>query len=47
VKLTQSGVTQQDIINIDAVFEKYLDGLEHYGGLKSIIQVSYQSDLKK
>jgi hypothetical protein len=54
VKLTQSGVTEQDIINIAAVFEKYIAGkdrqsfvseLEVYGGLKSAIQtLSKQSD---
>jgi hypothetical protein len=54
VKLTQSGVTEQDIINIAAVFEKYIAGkdrqsfvseLEVYGGLKSTIQtLSKQSD---
>ena len=47
VKLTQSGVSEQDIINIAAIFEKYVEGkdrqsfvseLEHYGGLKSAIQ---------
>jgi hypothetical protein len=54
VKLTQSGVSEQDIINIAAVFEKYVAGkdrqsfvseLEQYGGLKSAIQeLSEQSD---
>ena len=54
VKLTQSGVSEQDIINIAAVFEKYVAGkdgqsfvseLEHYGGLKSAIQeLSKQAD---
>lgn len=54
VKLTQSGVTEQDIINIAAVFEKYIAGkdrqsfiseLEAYGGLKSAIQtLSEQSE---
>jgi hypothetical protein len=54
VKLTQSGVSEQDIVNIAAVFEKYVAGidrqsfvseLEVYGGLKSAIQkLSKQSD---
>ena len=54
VKLTQSGVSDQDIINIAAVFEKYVAGkdrqsfvseLEAYGGLKSAIQeLSKQAD---
>jgi hypothetical protein len=54
VKLTQIGVSEQDIINIAAVFEKYVAGkdresfvseLEHYGSLKSTIQVlSQQAD---
>jgi hypothetical protein len=54
VKLTQSGVTEQDIINIAALFEKYTAGkdrqsfvseLEVYGGLKSAIHtLSKQSD---
>ena len=54
VKLTQSGVSEQDIINIAAVFEKYVAGkdgqsfvseLEAYGGLKSAIQeLSKQAD---
>jgi DNA-binding transcriptional MerR regulator len=54
VKLTQSGVSEQDIINIATVFEKYVAGkdsesfvseLEHYGGLKSVIQeLSKQAD---
>lgn len=47
VKLTQSGVSEQDIINISAVFEKYIaevdrqsfvTELEKYGGLKSTLQ---------
>ena len=47
VKLTQIGVSEQDIINIAAVFEKYVAGidrqsfvseLDKYGGLKSSIQ---------
>ncbi|MGC2572322.1 MAG: hypothetical protein WA364_12490, partial [Candidatus Nitrosopolaris sp.] len=47
VKLTQSGVTEQDIIDIASVFEKYvgakdrqsfISDLEAYGGLKSAIQ---------
>ena len=46
VKLTQSGITEQDIINIAAVFEKYGAGkdrqsfvseLEHYRGLFRIL----------
>jgi hypothetical protein len=54
VKLTQSGVSEQDIINIAAVFEKYVtdkdresfvSDLEHYGGLKSAVQeLSKQSE---
>jgi hypothetical protein len=54
VKLTQSGVSEQDIINIAVVFEKYVTGkdresfvseLEAYGGLKSAIQeLSKQAD---
>jgi uncharacterized protein (DUF3084 family) len=54
VKLTQSGVSEQDIINIAAVFEKYVAAkdrqsfvseLEAYGGLKSAIQeLSKQAD---
>jgi hypothetical protein len=54
VKLTQSGVSEQDIINIAAVFEKYVAGkdgqsfvseLEAYGGLKSATQeLSKQAD---
>jgi hypothetical protein len=57
VKLTQSGVTEQDIINIAAIFEKYVAGkdresfvsdLEVYGGLKSAIQeLSKQYDRLK
>jgi predicted nucleic acid-binding Zn-ribbon protein len=47
MKLTQSGVTEQDIINIAAIFEKYVAGkdresfvseLQNYGCLKSAIQ---------
>jgi chromosome segregation ATPase len=47
MKLTQSGVTEPDIINISAIFEKYVAGkdrqsfvseLENYGSLKSAIQ---------
>jgi DNA repair exonuclease SbcCD ATPase subunit len=47
VKLTQSGVSEQDIINVSAVFEKYISKvdrdsfvteLEKYRGLKSTIQ---------
>jgi hypothetical protein len=47
VKLSQSGVSEQDLINIAAIFEKYVAGkdrqsfvseLEHYGDLKSAIQ---------
>jgi hypothetical protein len=47
VKLTQSGVSEQDIVDIAAVFEKYVAGidrqsfvteLDKYGGLKSAIQ---------
>ncbi|MDQ6865692.1 MAG: hypothetical protein M3044_17925, partial [Thermoproteota archaeon] len=47
VKLTQLGVSEQDIINIAAVFETYVAGidrqsfiseLDKYGGLKSSIQ---------
>jgi hypothetical protein len=54
VKLSQSGVSEQDIINIAAIFEKYVAGkdrqsfvseLEHYGDLKSAIQeLSMQYD---
>jgi aminoglycoside phosphotransferase family enzyme len=54
LKLTQSGVSEQDIINIAAVFENFVAGkdkesfvseLEHYGGLKSAIQeLSKQSE---
>jgi hypothetical protein len=57
MKLTQSGVTEQDIINIAAIFEKYVAGkdresfvfdLEVYGGLKSAIQgLSTQSEKMK
>jgi cell division protein FtsB len=47
VKLTQNGISEQDIINIAAVFEKYVadkdrqsfvSELESYGSLKSAIQ---------
>lgn len=47
VKLTQSGVSEQDIINIATVFEKYVAGIDRqsfaselktYGGLKLAIQ---------
>jgi len=47
VKLTQSGVSEQDIINTATVFEKYVAGIDRqsfaselktYGGLKSAIQ---------
>ena len=47
VKLTQLGVSEQDIINIAAVFERFVAGidrqsfiseLDKYGGLKSSIQ---------
>jgi predicted nucleic acid-binding Zn-ribbon protein len=47
MKLTQSGVTEQDIINIAAIFEKYIAGkdresfvseLQNYGCLKSATQ---------
>jgi hypothetical protein len=53
VKLTQNGVTEQDIINIAALLEKYsgkdsesfVSELEGYGSLKSAIQeLSKQSD---
>ena len=54
VKLSQSGVSEQHIINIVAIFEKYVAGkdrqsfvseLEHHGGLKSVIQeLSKQSE---
>jgi len=54
LKLTQNGVSEQTIINIASVFEKYVTGndresfiseLEHYGGLKSAIQeLSKQAD---
>jgi hypothetical protein len=54
VKLTQSGVSEQNIINITAVFEKYVTDkdresfvseLEAYGGLKSAIkELSKQAD---
>ena len=52
MKLTQSGVTEQDIIDIAAVFEKYVAAkdrqsfifdLEAYGGLKSaMLELSKQ-----
>jgi FtsZ-binding cell division protein ZapB len=47
IKLTQSGVTEPDIINIAAIFEKYVAGkdresfvseLQNYGSLKSATQ---------
>jgi hypothetical protein len=54
LKLTQSGVSEQDIINVAAVFEKYaiakdresfVSDLEYYGGVKSAIQeLSMQYD---
>jgi hypothetical protein len=54
LKLTQSGVSEQDIINVAAVFEKYaiakdresfVSDLEYYGGVKSAIQeLSLQYD---
>ncbi|HYA84074.1 MAG TPA: LLM class flavin-dependent oxidoreductase [Candidatus Bathyarchaeia archaeon] len=56
VKLTQNGVTEQDIINIAALLEKYsgkdresfVSELEHYVGLKSGMQeLSKQSDEMK
>ena len=57
MKLTQSGVPDQDIINIAAIFEKYVAGkdresfvfdLEVYGGLKSAIRgLSKQSEKMK
>jgi hypothetical protein len=57
VKLTQSGVSEQDIIDIAAVFEKYIAGkdrqsfisdLEVYGSLKSAVQeLSKQSERMK
>ena len=57
VKLTQNGVSEQAIINIAAVFEKYIPGkeresfvseLEVYGGLKSAIQeLTKQSERMK
>jgi cell division protein FtsB len=57
VKLTQSGVTEQDIIDIAAVLEKYIAGkdrqlfiseLESYGSLKSAIQeLSKESERMK
>jgi hypothetical protein len=56
VKLTQNGVTEQDIINMAAAFEKYsgkdresfVSELEHYVGLKSAMQeLSKQSDEMK
>jgi hypothetical protein len=57
VKLTQSGVSEQDIINIAAVFEKYVNDndresfvsdLEVYGGLKSAIrELSKESEKLK
>jgi chaperonin cofactor prefoldin len=57
VKLTQSGVSEQDIIDIAAVFEKhvahkdrqsFISELEVYGSLKSGIQeLSKQSEIMK
>ncbi len=57
VKLTQSGVSEQDIINIATVFEKYVAGIDRqsfaselktYGGLKSAIQkLTKESDTLK
>jgi hypothetical protein len=56
VKLTQNGVTEQDIINIAALLEKYsgkdrqsfVSELEHYVGLKSAMQeLSKQSEEMK
>lgn len=57
VKLTQSGVSEQDIVNIAAVFEKYVAGIDRqsfaselqtYGGLKSAIQkLTKESDTLK
>jgi len=57
VKLNQSGVTDQDIVNIAALFEMYIAGkdrqsfvseLQVYGGLKSAIQeLSKQSEKLK
>jgi len=54
VRLTQMGVNEQDIVNLAAIFEKYVAGidrqsftseLEMYGGLKSAIQkLTYESD---
>jgi hypothetical protein len=47
VKLTQCGASEQDIVNIAAVFEKYVAGIDRqsfvselnkYGGLKSAIE---------
>jgi FtsZ-binding cell division protein ZapB len=47
IKLTQNGVSEQDIVNIATVFEKYVAGIDRqsfaselqtYGGLKSTIQ---------
>jgi hypothetical protein len=57
VKLSQSGISEQDIINIAAVFEKYVadkdrqsfvSDLEVHGSLKSSIQeLSKQSEKLK
>ena len=57
VKLTQNGVTEEDIINMAAIFEKYIPDkdrqsfvseLEVYGSLKRAIQeLSKQSDTMK
>ena len=57
MKLTQTGVTEQDIINVAPIFEKYVAGkdrqsfiseLESYGSLKSAIQeLSKQSERMK
>ena len=54
MKLIQNGVSEQAIVNIASVFEKYVtdkdresfvSDLEHYGGLKSAIQeLSKQAD---
>ena len=57
IKLTQSGVSEQDIVNIASIFEKYVAGidkqsfvsdLQTYGGLKSAIQnLTKESDALK
>jgi hypothetical protein len=54
VRLAQIGVSEQDIVNISAIFEKYVAGIDRqsfvseldmYGGLKSAIQkLSNESD---